>query len=144
MFIYNEENINKIRESKEVNCIYTVKEKDSRKKYMMAMLKEGEQVKLTNSLGLLTFPFEPLYYLSRETGRFYFDDFYMLDNNFCVNKENFAGFEYKPSEDGKFVQILANFKDGTQQGLCSCRKLFFPVYKKEFEEIVIDQSEMGL
>jgi hypothetical protein len=141
MFIYNKENLKKIENPNDVNCLCSHRlEKGSS---VFAHLVGGESIMLTKPMGVMTYHFEPLYHITREVlGFFYSNNFYKITDDCAVNESNFVGFNYEPSENGKFMDIIANFKDGTSCNLYGIRNKYFEKEKARLDNIVKEISEL--
>ena len=138
MFDYIEENLEKIKNPNDVDIIKPIK---ADKGYeLWARINNGEAVKLTKSMSKMTFPFEPIYWLAREVfGKFYFEDFGIVDNFVAINKNHLTELKYLDSQKldpkGKRVGLYVCFDDGNMVFLAEpTRKYFLNKLKTEMEE----------
>ena len=70
-----DEELDKIENPKEVNCIITCLSSVDGKMILAGVKTDGEEVRLSKGQGRMTFPFEPLLFLREELGRSYFKNF---------------------------------------------------------------------
>ena len=73
MFDYIEENLEKIKNPNDVNVIATHWDEDGY--YLRVRLNNGEALQLTEPMGRISYPYEPINYIYNEMGRFYWEDF---------------------------------------------------------------------
>ena len=94
MFNYIDENVNRIRDPKNVLCIKPVKE--GSKNLMVAYIKTGEGeyevIPLCKPKHWTTMPIEPIFQMYNYFGKFYFDNFIIIENLYAINKEELTGF----------------------------------------------------
>ena len=134
MFNYIEENLEKIKNPDDVDIIKPAKiDKDGWS--LWARINNGEAVRLTEPLGKLNFPFEPIRHLAMaQFGRFYFKDFCTIDNYTAVNKNHLTRLGYVDTNE-KRVSTYAYFDDGQIVILCQpLRRYFFKKFKPEMEQ----------
>ena len=134
MFVYIEENLQKIKNPDDVNIIKPVSP-DGKGTALWARLNNGEAVQLTELKGVMTFPFEPIYWLAREQfGKFYFENFATIGNQISINKNHLVKLGYVDIGD-KRVDTYAYFNDGRIVLLYQpLRKYFFKKFKSEMEQ----------
>ena len=134
MFNYIEENVKAIENPNNVNAFLS--QKTDRGISLIANLVGGESIQLTKPMNFMTYPFEPIYYLSREKlGEFYCESFFKISDDTAVNGRNFVGFSYEPREKSKFTGIIAHFADGTSCDLYGIRNKCFEKEKAKLEGI---------
>ena len=134
MFSYIEENVKAIENPNNVNAFLS--QKTDRGISLIANLVGGESIQLTKPMNFMTYPFEPIYYLSREKlGDFYCESFFKISDDTAVNGRNFVGFSYEPREKSKFTGIIAHFADGTSCDLYGIRNKCFEKEKAKLEGI---------
>ena len=134
MFSYIEENVKAIENPNNVNAFLS--QKTDRGISLIANLVGGESIQLTKPMNFMTYPFEPIYYLSREKlGDFYCESFFKISDDAAVNGRNFVGFSYEPREKSKFTGIIAHFADGTSCDLYGIRNKCFEKEKAKLEGI---------
>ena len=134
MFSYIEENVKAIENPNNVNAFLS--QKLDKGISLIASLVGGEFVQLTKPMGVMTYPFEPIYHLSREKlGDFYCEGFFKISDDTAVNGRNFVGFSYEPRENSKFTGIIAHFVDGTSCNLYGIRNKCFEKEKARLEGI---------
>lgn len=153
MFDYIEENLEKIKNPDDVNIIKPAPA--GRGTALFARLNNGEAIQLTKPKGVMTFPFEPIYWLAREQlGKFYFENFATVDNQISINKKHLIrlGYVYVYK---KRVRTYAYFDDGKIISLYNpITRYFFKEFKPkmeqkfgmQFEDIteeVIQQNELN-
>lgn len=140
MFSYLEENVKAIENPNNVNAFLS--QKTDRGISLFANLVGGESIQLTKPMNFMTYPFEPIYYLSREKlGEFYCDGFFKITDHTAVNGRNFVGFSYEPREKSKFTGIIAHFADGTSCDLYGIRNKCFEKEKARLEGIEQEIAE---
>lgn len=134
MFDYIEENLEKIKNPGDVNIIKPAS-LESKGTALWARLNNGEAVQLTEPKGVMTFPFEPIYWLAREQfGKFYFQTFGTIDNRISINKKHLIRLGYVDLNE-KRISTYAYFDDGRIILLCNpLRKYFFKEFKPEMEQ----------
>lgn len=113
----------------DVNCFSTFAGSKN-KLSLVAHKTDGTVLHLSEEKHVMTFPFEPIRWLSEEyLGNDYFKDYRFVDilgsNQFCVNKRNFASFSYTKRPDNKFVDVTANFINGQSAYLFGVREKYF-------------------
>lgn len=134
MFIYLEENVKAIENPNNVNAFLS--QKLDKGISLIANLVGGESIQLTKPMSFMTYPFEPIYHLSREKlGDFYCEGFFKISDDTAVNGRNFVGFSYQPKEKSKFTGIIAHFADGTSCNLYGIRNKCFEKEKDRLEGI---------
>lgn len=134
MFTYIEENIKAIENPDNVNAFLS--QKTDKGISLIANLVGGESIQLTKPMNFMIYPFEPIYYLSREKlGDFYCDGFFKITDDTAVNGKNFVRFSYEPREKSKFTGIIAHFADGTSCNLYGIRNKCFEKEKARLEGI---------
>ena len=147
MFLYIEENLEKIRNPEEVMMIRTMKGKVV--SCLGAYLKNGEIIKLTKPKNFMTYPFAPFAYLNSKLERFYWNDFEILLGDFAINKKHLDKFVYCNSlESAKRFDLFVYFNNGTYQMLAQPeKKYFFRKVVPEIEEkfgVEVKESGTGL
>lgn len=111
MFEYIEENLQEIKNPDNVIMIKTIK--GSISGYLGAYLKDGEFIRLTKSKNFMTYPFEPLYWLTRIVGKFYWENFDQIFDNIAINKIYLQRFIYAENpENKKRYDLYAEFVNG--------------------------------
>lgn len=134
MFSYLEENVKAIENPNNVNAFLS--QKADKGISLIANLVGGESIQLTKPMNFMTYPFEPIYHLSREKlGEFYCEDFFKITDDTAVNGRNFVGFSYEPREKSKFTGVIAHFADGTSCNLYGIRNKCFEKEKIRLEGI---------
>ena len=138
MLKYIEENIDKIQDANNVNVFYPQRSKHGISIY--AGLVGGELVKLTSEQSLMTFPFEPFYWMAKSKNapnildRDYFEGFFKIYDDVCLNKEKFDKFSYMPNEKG--IEVWASFVDGSSFALYTAKKSIIEKEKQRLADIV--------
>lgn len=134
MFDYIEENLEKIKNPNDVNIIKPASQ-DRKGTALWARLNNGDAIQLTEPKGVMTFPFEPIYWLAREEfGRFYFQNFGTIDNQISINKTHLVRLGYVDTKT-KRISTCAYFDDGRIVSLYQpLRKYFFKKFKPEIEQ----------
>lgn len=132
-FAYIDENLQKIKNPDDVNIIRPASV--GRGTALVASINNGEVVQLTKPKGVMTFPFEPIYWLAREQfGKFYFENFATIDNKISINKNHLTRLGYVDTNE-KRVITYAYFDDRTIISLHKpLRKYFFKEFKAELEQ----------
>ena len=148
MFEYINENVEKIRDPENVMMIKTIKGKVNH--YLGAYLKDGELIRLTKSKNFMAYPFEPIYWFSREvTGGFYWDDFSKIMDNVAINKKYLQSFAFCDSFDSKKrYDLFATFVNGIIVRIASPEKKYFEnkllsELKLKFD-VEIEKRESGI
>ena len=134
MFDYIEENLEKIKNPNDVNFIKPASP-EGKGTALWARLNNGEAVRLTETKGVMTFPWEPIYWLARERlGQIYFKTFGSIDNQLAINKKHLIRFGYVDLNK-KRISTYAYFDDGRMVLLYEpLRKYFFKKFKPEMEQ----------
>ncbi len=129
---YIKENIDKILNPEEVNCILTLSN-DRRQRFLGAYLTNGEFLQLTKPKSFFTYPFEPIINLQNILGYEYMKDFASLyDNEHAVNVKNVADIQFQKADD-KYVDVVALFKEGNPTKLYSVKEKYAAK-----EEVMLD------
>ena len=134
MFDYIDENIEKIKNPYYVNIIIP-EAYDGRGKALWARINDGELIQLTKSQGVMTFPWEPIYWLEKEKlGKNYFKNFGVINNQISINKKHLTKLGYVDANKMR-ISTYAYFDDGEIVLLCQpLRKYFFQKLKPEIEQ----------
>lgn len=140
MFDYIEENLEKIKNPNDVDIIKRSWPEGDKGYSLYARINNDELVQLTKPMGRMTFPFEPIYWLAREVfGKFYFNDFAILDNVIAINKNHLVKLGYVDENliqhKNKRVGLYAYFDDGNIISFAHpTSKYFFKTWKAEIEQ----------
>lgn len=144
MFTYIEENLEKIKNPADVDIIKPAKHNKGWE--LWARINNGKAIQLTQPMGVMTFPFEPIFWLARERfGRFYFEDFGTIDNQISINKKHLIRLGYVDTNK-KIIETYAYFDDGQVITLYHpLRKYFYkefkPMMEQKFEMLFEDVTE---
>ena len=132
-FNYIYENLEKIKNPNDVDIIKPGPA--GKGTALWARLNNGEAVQLTEPQGVMTFPFEPIYWLRTQLlGRFYFENFATVDNKLSINKTHLTRLGYIDTNE-KRVKTYAYFDDWIIITLYDpLRKYFFKEFKAELEQ----------
>lgn len=132
MFDYYEENLAKIKNPNDIDIIKPVQTQRGGTA-LFARINNGEAIQLTAPKGKLTFPFEPIYWLRQQMGRFYWENFANIQNVIAINKTHLARLCYVDTNE-KRVKVYAYFDDGNIIELFNPdKKFFFKKFKSEVE-----------
>ena len=138
--------LEKIADPNNVNYIATqLNEKNKRQ--LIAGLKGGEAIALTEPESVLTYAFEPISSFSDHLGDLYCSKFLMLNEDCMFNIDNFAGFDFDFDSDDKFVGVVSNFKDGTSSKLFSIKNKYFTKEREtlsNFEKVIQSCQEIDM
>ena len=133
MFNYYEENLAKIKNPNDVDIIKPAQVQGGGMA-LFARINNGESIQLTSPKGRLTFPFEPIYWLGKEMGRFYWESFVKVYNLVAINKTHLTRLCYV-NTNGIRVDAYAYFDDGKIIKFCKpTKKFFFKKLKSEIEQ----------
>ena len=134
MFDYIDENIEKIKNPHNVNTIMA-ETLDGRGTALWARINGGELVQITKSQGVMTFPWEPIYWLAKgKLGKNYFKNFGIINNKISINKWHLIKLGYVDANKMR-ISTYAYFDDGQIVLLCQpLRKYFFQTLKPEIEQ----------
>ena len=143
-FSYIEENLEKIKNPNDVDIIKPAYRDKGVSLY--ARINNGEAVRLTEPVGKMHFPFEPIYWLCKEMGRFYWDDFGCISNQIAINKKHLTRLVYIDLKQlnikSNRVQLCAYFDDKKIVILMEpLKKYFFKTLKLEIEKEMEMQFE---
>lgn len=150
MFKYIDENLNKIINPDNVNMIRTFAGKLGEGNVLRAFMNGGENINLTKPKNKLEYPFEPIYYLSQEMGRFYWKDFGIIDNQLAVNRNHLTKVTYSDDKSANRFKIQVYFDDGNNYLLARpLKKYFLKQFKQELEkklgmEIIEESSNLSI
>jgi len=135
MFDYIEENLEKIKNPNDVDIIKRSWPQDNKGYSLYARINNGDAIQLTEPKGVMTFPFEPIYWLARDVfGKFYFKDFAILGNLVAINKKHLTRLGYVDTNE-KRLTTYAYFDDGRIIKLYQpYRKYFFKEVKPKMEQ----------
>ena len=114
---FNEQNLKKICNINNVNCIISSTTEDN-KKFLEAIKADGTHVVLTYPQPQDKFPNQPINEIKKRLGYEFSSKFTTLFGLHAVNIYNFERFEYKP-ETKKDVQLSVKFNNGTSQKIMS-------------------------
>lgn len=136
-FEYIDENLEKIKNPDDVDII-KVASKDEKGYSLFARINSGDAVRLTKPIGRMSIPYQPMLYLSHELGRFYWEDFAVLEDRVAINKNHLKKLAYVDTTliypKYKRVDLYAYFDDGKIIYITNpLRKFFFKTWKKEIE-----------
>ena len=136
MFDYIDENLEKIKNPNDVDIIKTADKDKGRSLY--ARINHGEAIPLTKPMSSMSYPWEPIYHLSKELGRFYWQDFSIIADDVAINKTHLVQLAYVDekalNDKSKRVQIYADFDDGNLIYVARpLRKHFYKKWKAEIE-----------
>lgn len=133
MFNYIDENIEKIKNPDDVNIIKPAPA--DRGTALWARLNNGDAIQLTEPKGVMTFPFEPIFWIGTNLlGKFYFTNFATIDNRVSINKKHLTRLGYIDTNE-KRISTYAYFDDGRIIRLYKpLRKYFFKKLKPEMEQ----------
>lgn len=132
-YIYD--NLIKIEKPNNVNIIKPVSVSKSGR-IMCATINNGETIPLITPKSVITFPFEPIYWLAREHfGTPYFKNFTTFANQISINKNHLLRLGYVDNNE-KRIYTYAYFDDGQIIGLYKpLRNQFFKHLKPEMEQV---------
>lgn len=134
MFTYIDENIKAIENPNNVNAFLS--QKVDKGISLIANLVGGESIQLTKPMNFMVYPFEPIYYLSREKlGDFYCEGFFKVTDDTAVNGNNFVKFSFDLKDKAKYTDVIAHFTDGTSCYLYGIRNKCFEKEKARLEGI---------
>jgi len=110
---FNEQNLRRICNVNNVNCIVSSTTEDN-KKYLEAIKVDGTRIALTDPQPQDEFPNQPINEIKKRLGYEFSSRFTTLFGLHAVNIYNFKRFEYKP-ETKKDTQLSVEFNNGTTQ-----------------------------
>ncbi|MBQ3502837.1 MAG: hypothetical protein IJA72_04165 [Clostridia bacterium] len=137
-FEYIDENLEKIKNPNDVDII-KVAPHENKGYSLFARLNGGDAIRLTKPMGRMSIPYQPMLYLSHELGRFYWEDFAVLDDKAAINKNHLVRLMYVDMQliepKYKRVDLYAKFDDDNLIYIANpMRKFFFKKWKAEIEQ----------
>lgn len=115
---YIDENLEKIMANPD-NIMYLRPYDIGNKIALFAVVKEDDgvykKIQLTEAQSKMTFPFEPIYWMSQGAGYWLLKDFMVFENWVALNTANIDGFRHKSLDGSKVfnIGIFATFSDGS-------------------------------
>lgn len=144
MYTYLDENFEKIRDVSKVLCVKPIEKEGKFALYAIISHKPGkyEFVQLTKPLPLILTPFEPMIYFQQQVGRFYMQNFIVLENYYAFNKKHFNGLGHTNFPNKNKCVLYAKFKDGSGIYMASHKRSRF--IERQFENLQKDLLKNGI
>lgn len=118
---FNEQNLRKICNMNNVNCIVSAVTEDG-KKYLEAIKADGTRVRLTDPQPQDKFPNQPINEIKKRLGYEFSSKFTTLFGQHAVNIYNFKCFEYR-TVSKKETQLNVEFNKGAKQEIMMFKSL---------------------
>ena len=141
--VFNEQNLRKICNINNVNCIVSVVTEDN-KKCLEALKTDGSRVALTVPQTQDKFPNQPIEELKKSLGHEFAAKFTTMMGAYAINIYNFECFEYKQVTKKDYL-LYVKFKNGEEQKIMnmteSAIKSFRPITDRMARTIYAVQQE---
>ena len=144
MLNFINENLAKIKNPDDVNCMFTSKNENGL--FLVAFLADGSLIPLTEPEHAKRYPNDPISWLVQTFGYAYLENFSLFNDHctkeYCINKKNIMNFTYNINEDKKHIDVKANFKNGSSKILFSVSKGYFKNQNRRIYEKLEDECEI--